>query len=118
MVVHHNDIIFKVGLLLEGTLHSIADGLLTIKDRNDHRGLEFELLFVKVGATIERWVDLGTNLLQMSCGSNFHLNLYLTVTRIHVVELLDTRSPGIRFFLRIEFLVDVEELTFTTQEEA
>ena len=48
----------------------------------------------------------------------FHLNLYLTVTWVHVVELLYARGTGVGFFLRVEFLVDVEDASVTTQVEA
>ena len=50
--------------------------------------------------------------------SLFHLNLYLTVTRIDIVELLHPRGSRISLFLCIEFLADVEKLSVATQEES
>ena len=48
----------------------------------------------------------------------FHLYLYLTVTRIDIVELLHSRGSRISLFLRIEFLADMEKLSVATQEES
>ena len=48
----------------------------------------------------------------------FHLDLHLPIARIHVVELFDARGADISLFLRIEFLVDMENLALATQEQA
>ena len=89
VVIHHDDIELKAGFLREGAVDSVADGLLTIVDGDDDGGLVFELLLVEVGTTVVGGVDLGSYLLQMGCGSLFHLYLYLAIGGIHVVELLD-----------------------------
>ena len=53
----------------------------------------------------------------MGGGSVFHLYLHLAVTRVHVVELLHTRGTGIQFLFRIKFLIDMEQLSVSAQEE-
>ena len=113
MIIHHDDIIFEVRLLTEGAVHSIADGLLTIIYGNHDRGLDVKLLFVEVWPPIIRGVDLCPDLCQMGCCSLFHLDLYLTVSWVHVVKLLHTRGTGVGLFLGIEFLVDVEDASVT-----
>ena len=118
VVVDYDDIELEVGLLRKGAVDSVADGLLTIVDGDDDGGLEFELLFVEVGTTVVGGVDLGTNLLQMGRGSQFHLYLHLAIGGVDVVELFDARGTGVEFFLSIEALVDVENLSVATQEEA
>ena len=53
----------------------------------------------------------------MGGGSMLHLYLYLTITGIHIVELLHTRGSQVSLFFRIQTFVDMEELTLTTQEQ-
>ena len=118
VVVHHDDIKLEVRFLGEGTVHSVADGLLTVKDGNHHRRLHVELLFVEVRTAIERGIDLGTDLSQMGCSCLFHLYLHLTVAWVHIVELLHTRGTCVCLLLCVELLVDVEDASVTTQEEA
>ena len=46
-----------------------------------------------------------------------HLDLHLTVTWVHIIELLHAGGTGVGLFLGVEFLVDVEDAAVTTQEE-
>ena len=108
----------EVGLLLEGTVHGVADGLLTVIDGDDDGRLHIELLFVEVRTAVVGGVDLRPDLLQMGGGRMFHLDLYLAIAGIHVVELLHARGPGVCLFLRIEFLLDVEDPALAAEEEA
>ena len=87
MVIHHDDVELETGLLLKGTVHGVADGLLTVIDGDNDGGLDIELLFVEVRTTVVGGINLGTDLREMSRGGMFHLYLYLTVTGIDVVEL-------------------------------
>ena len=48
MVVNDDDVEREFCLLRQGTLDSISDGLLTVEDRDDNRGLYFEFLLVEV----------------------------------------------------------------------
>ena len=54
----------------------------------------------------------------MGCGSLLHLDLHFAIAWIHVVELLHARCTHISFLFGIEFLVDVENLPMTAQEES
>ena len=118
VVVDHDDIVFEVGLLREGRVDGVADGLLAVVDGDDDGCLYVELLFVEVRTTVVRGVYLGADLRQMGRGSLLHLNLHLTVAWVHVVELLHARGTGVEFFFRIEFLVDMEQFAAAAQEEA
>ena len=101
MIIHHYDIVFEVSFLAQSTVDGIENGLLAIEYRNHHRGLDVEVLLVEIRTTIERRIDLGTNLSQMGSGSILHFDLHLTVPRIHIVELLHARDPQISLFLSI-----------------
>ena len=54
----------------------------------------------------------------MGRGGLFHLDLYLAVAGIDVVELLHTRGAGVGLFFGVEHLVDMEDAALTAQEEA
>ena len=118
MVVDHNDIELEVGFLTQGAVHGIHDGLLAVVDRDDYRGLDAEVLLVKVWTAIEGRIDLRTDSREMGRSGMFHLDLHLAVSWIHIVELLDTRCPEVGLFLRIQAFVDVEDAALAAQEEA
>ena len=118
VVVHHDDIIFEVCLLREGRVDGIADGLLAVVDGDDDRCLDVELLFVEVRPTVVRGIDLCADLRQVGGGGMFHLYLHLAVAGVHVVELLHARGTGVGLLFRVELLVDMEQLSVATQEEA
>ena len=117
VIIDHNDIELEVGLLPECTAYGIEDGLLAVIDWDDDRSLDLEVLFVEIWSAIERRVYLGSDGSQMGSGGMLHLYLYLAVAGIHVVELLDTRSPQVSLLLGIECLVEVEYLSLAAQEE-
>ena len=118
VVINHNHIKLKVGLLVESAVDSIADGLFAIIHGDNNRGLHLKVLLVEIGLLIERGLYLGTYLNEMGRGYLFHFYLYLAIGRVHVIELFHTRSSRIGFFFRIEALVDVENLSVATQEQA
>ena len=88
VVVDHNDIILEARFLAEGRVHGIANGLLAVEDGDDDRSLHIELLFVEIGATVIRGVNLCPDLLQVGGGGLLHLDLHLAVAGVHVIELL------------------------------
>ena len=53
----------------------------------------------------------------MGRGGMFHLDLYVAVGGIHIVELFLTRGPQVGLFFRVQAFVDVEDAPLTTQEE-
>ena len=55
---------------------------------------------------------------KMRCDHLLHLDLNLTITRVHIVKLLFTTLAQVEFFLRIEILIQMENLTLSTQEQA
>ena len=114
MIIHHNDIELEISLLSQCTVHGIQDSLLAVVDGNHHRSLDIKILFVEIWTAIERGIDLGTNLSQMGRSCMLHLYLHLTVTGVHIVELLHTRGPQVGFRFSIQTLVDMEQLTLTT----
>ena len=118
VVIHHDDIILEVCLLIESAIHGVADGLLTVIDGNHDGCFDVKLLFVEVRPTVIGGVDLRADLRQMDGRGLFHLDLYLTVTWVHVVKLLHARGTRVGLFLGIEFLVDVEDTSVPAQEEA
>ena len=118
MIIHHNDIELEISLLSQRTVHSIQNSLLAVVDRNHHRSLDIKILFVEVWTAIERRIDLGTDLSQMGRSCMLHLYLHLAVTGVHIVELLHTRGPQVGFLFGIQTLVDMEQLTLTTQKQA
>ena len=118
VVINHYHIILKLGFLAQRTVNGIANGFFAIVNRDNHRCFYIKLLLVKVGTTIERGVDFGTDGSQVGGGSMLHLNLYLTITWVHIVELLFARGTCIGLLLGIKFLVNVEDTALTTQEQA
>ena len=51
----------------------------------------------------------------MACGHLFHLYLHLAVGRVHIVELLLARGSHVALYFSIKQLVQMEQLTLTTQ---
>ena len=118
MVVDHDDIIREVGLLGQGALHGVGNGLLAIEHGNDDRGLAGEVLLVEVGLAVEVGVDDGSHLLEMGCAGTLHLNLYLAVARIDIVELFLTALAGVELGLGVEIFVEMEYLALSAQIQA
>ena len=108
VVIHDNHVELEVGLLREGAVHGIADGLLTVVHGDHYRCLYLKLLFVEVGSAVVRWVDFCTDAGQMGGRCMLHLDLHLPVAWVHIVKLLDARGARVGLFFRIKFLVDVE----------
>ena len=117
MIVHHNHVKLEIRFLRQGTLHGIGDGLLSVKHRNHHRSLVFKLLFVEIRQTVVAGVHQGTHLVKMLGTSLFHLNLHLTVSRVHIVKLLFAALSVIQFVLGIEELIQMEDFSHPTQIE-
>ena len=117
MIVHHNHVKLEIRFLRQSTLHGIGDGLLTVKHRNHHRSLVFKLLFVEIRQTVVAGVHQSTHLVKMLGTSLFHLNLHLTVSRVHIVKLLFAALSVIQFVLGIEELIQMENLSHTAQIE-
>ena len=98
VVIDHNHIKLEVGLLVQGTVHSIADGLFAIIHGDDDGSFHLELLLVEVWLLIERGLYLGTYLSEMGRSHLFHLYLYLAIGGVDIVELFHTRGSRIGFF--------------------
>ena len=118
MVVDDDDIIFKGGLLLQGTADGVGNGLGAVEDGNDDRGLDRELLLAEVGRAVVGGVDLGTDGSQVGRGGLLHLHLHLAVARIDIVELLDAGGPRVELLFGVQRLVQMQQLSLTAQEQA
>ena len=90
VVVHHNHIEIEVGFLCQCTLHSIADGLGTIENRDNDRGFNLKFLFLEVDIFVLCSIHHSVDSPQMCCAGAFHLYLHFAVGRIDIVKLLDT----------------------------
>ena len=118
MVVYDDDVIPECRLLRQGALYGIAYGLLAVEDGNDDRSLQRKVLLQEVYALVGRGVYQCLDGLQVLGDHLLHLYLHVAVGRVHVVELLDTRCPGVVLNLCVEILVQVEQFALTAQEEA
>ena len=118
MVIHHDDIILERGLLRQGALYSILDGLGTIEDGNDNGSLDVELLLVEVNLLILSGIHQCTHFTQMGRTCLLHLDLYFTIGRIYVIKLFLTRSAEVEFLFGIEILIQMKKTTFATEEQA
>ena len=117
MIVNDDHVIREGGLLREGALDGVADGLRTVIDGDDDRGLHVEVLFAEVDAEGARRVEACADLFQMAGADLLHLHLHLAVGRIDVVELLLARGPQVGLLLAVEALVQMEQLALPTQVE-
>ena len=118
MVVDDDDVIFEIGFLLQGTVHSIGNGLGTVINGNDNRCLNVKLLFAEVGSSVIGRICLGSDCRQMLRHSVLHLHLHLTVAWIDIIELLDAGSPRVEFHFSIKHLVQMVNSPLTTEEQA
>ena len=118
MVVDHDDIIGEVGLLRQGALHGVGNGLLAVEHGNDDRGLTGEFLLVEVGLAVKVGIDDGSHLLEMGCAGTLHLNLHLAVARVDIVELLLAALAGVELGLGVEIFVEMEYLALPAQIQA
>ena len=88
VVVDHQHVVGKVGLLCEHAAHSVGNGAYTVANGNDNAGLHGV-----VGVVVRQVVELvgsqpGTYGLEVVGGGTFHFLLHLAVARVDVVELL------------------------------
>ena len=51
-------------------------------------------------------------------GSVFHLNLHLAIAWVYVIKLFLARGTGVGLLLGIKLLVNMEDATFATEEQA
>ena len=118
MVIDHDDIVGKRGLLLQSTLHCIGNSLGTIVDRNDDGRLDIEGLLVIIDSQQVVGVHQGTNSLQMTGCHLLHLNLNITIGGVHIVELLLAGGTHIALHLGIEQFIQVQQFSLATQIQA
>ena len=117
MIVDHDDVELEIGFLAQRTLHGIRDGLLSVENRNDHRSLVEEILFAEIRLAIKAGIDECSHLVEMLRANLFHLYLYLSVARVHIVELLLAALSVVEFIFCIEEFIEMENLSHTAQVE-
>ena len=117
MVVDNDDVELEVALLAEGRLNGVGYGLDAVEDGNHDRCLVLKLLLFEVGVEIFGGVYDGTNGVEVTCHSLLHLDLHLTVARVHIVELLGAAQTCVELDLCVKILVDVEQLALAAEEQ-
>ena len=117
MIVDHDDVELEIGFLAQRTFHGIRDGLLSVENRNDHRSLVEEFLFAEIRLAIKTGIDESPHLVEVLCASLLHLYLYLSVARVHIVELLLATLSVVEFIFCIEEFIEMENLAHTAQIE-
>ena len=90
MIVDNNNVKREICLLRKSRNNRIAYRLHTIEDWNHHRSLYRKSLTREVRLCIQRGIYQSINCREVCCCSLLHLNLYLTVARIHIIKLLFT----------------------------
>ena len=118
MVVDHNHVERKLCPLRQCTLYSIANGLCTIEDGNHHRCLNGKILLVEVDVSIRGGVNQRMYCFQMLRARRLHLDLYVAVAWVHIVELPLAALARVEFYGGVEQLVQMEQLLLATEEEA
>ena len=109
MIVHNNDVEWKITFLTQCTLHCILDSPYPVKDRNDDSSSHREILLSTV-RFLEHRSKPASYPLEMVSTYLLHLHLYRSVLGIHIIELLLTGFSGIRLNLGIEIFVYMHNL--------
>ena len=100
MIVDDNDIERKGRLLVQCRAYGIFDCANTVAYGYNDRSFIFKSVGRKVYGTEDR-IKISANFLQMVGACLFHFNLYLTVFRVYIIELLLTAFPLVTFYFGI-----------------
>src|ERR1051326_2222405 len=87
MVVNHNHIELKIGLLTEHAPDGVDDCSLAISHRYNNAGFQWKF-FSRSGNSFESWFQTSADSLEVRRRNLLHFDLVIAVTRIHIVELL------------------------------
>ena len=117
MIVDDNDIEGERRLLPHRALHGVCYGLCPIEYRNHHRGLHSKLLLAEIDFLAVASVHQSSDSRQMSGGNTLHLDLYFTVSRVHIVELPFAAPPLVALLFGIEELAQMHQLPMSAQIE-
>ena len=104
VIVHHYYIEREGCLLFQHRAYRIGDCRTAVQDGDNHRCLNRELPCRQVYRGVFAWGQPCTYCLEMIRTHLFHLNLHLTLRRIHIVELFFATFAGIILAFRIKII--------------
>ena len=117
-VVYHDEIEGERRFLLQHRANGIANGALTIADRNDDRSLHSKLAIAEVHLVIFVTMQISVQSPQMTRASPFHFYLTTAIARVDIIELLLSAQPRIALHLGIEELIHMQGQLLTADEES
>ena len=118
VIVHHNDIICKVCLLLQRTLYRIDNGTHPIAHRNDNTGFN-RISFIVIGQVIDFIrCQPSPDATQVFRTGAFVFQLHFAIGRIHIIELLFAAFAQVGLNFCVEQFVEMEDASLTAKEEA
>ena len=118
MIIHHDDIIGKVCLLLQCTFHGIDNGTHTVAHRND------DTCFYRISFCIVRQIinffgsQPSPDAAQVFGAGAFVFQLHFAICRIDIIELLLAAFTQVGLNFSIQQFVEMEDATLTAEKES
>ena len=119
-VVIYNDnveLVRSLNYLAKCTLDSGTDSTNAVFARDNHRCLVLEATAKEI-YILEARSEVAVNIFEVLGSSLLHLDLYTTVLRINIVEVLLTSGTVVELYIVIEVLVDVLQSALLAHFEA
>ena len=117
MIIDNENIVLEICLLWKDGFDGFRYGLFPVTDGNDDGCFGFKFLLLERDG-FEHGGKVGPDSLQVGGERLFHFNLYFPVTRVHVIKLFFTGTPGVVFFLRVQEFGDPENQSFPGKTQA
>ena len=119
-VVVHNDhieLVRSFNYLTKSALDSGTDSTNAVLARDNHRCLILEATTLEVNV-FEARSEVAIDIFEVLGSRLLHLDLYATVLRIHIVEVLLASGTVVELYIVIEVLVDVLQSAFLAHFKA